>query len=130
MERRAFIEKMISVIALGSIFLVSGCQKEEKIPRPGNQDKLWQMATGQLKAEEPLELALRQGHPGPFSRRLDGQGRSFVQAPDGRWVKLIQIRRGRIKAIFTTETQRTQRKQIGMLEYQNRWNIGIMECWV
>jgi hypothetical protein len=57
MERRAFIEKIISAIALGVVFLVAGCKKGERIPRPGNQDKLWQMATGRLKVEEPLELA-------------------------------------------------------------------------
>jgi len=27
-------------------------------------------------------------------------------------------------------TQRPQSKQVGMLEYKNHWNIGIMECWV
>jgi hypothetical protein len=65
MERRAFIE-MISAIALGGIFLVAGCKKEETIPRAGNQDKLWQMATGQMKAEEPLELAYAKDTPALF----------------------------------------------------------------
>jgi hypothetical protein len=27
-------------------------------------------------------------------------------------------------------TRRPQSKQVGMLEYKNHWNIGIMECWV
>jgi hypothetical protein len=66
MERRVFIEKMISAIALGGIFLVAGCQKEEKIFRAGNQDKLWQMATGQLKAAEPVELAYAKDTPALF----------------------------------------------------------------
>jgi len=66
MERRAFLEKIISAVALGGIFLLAGCQKEEKIIRAGNQDKLWQMATGQLKAEEPLELAYAKDTPALF----------------------------------------------------------------
>jgi hypothetical protein len=66
MERRAFIEKIISAIALGGVFLVAGCKKEEKISRPGNQDKLWQMATGRMKVEEPLELAYAKDTPALF----------------------------------------------------------------
>ena len=66
MERRAFIEKMISAIALGGIALLAGCRKEEKIFRPGNQDKLWQLATGNSKAEEPLELAYAKDTPAFF----------------------------------------------------------------
>jgi hypothetical protein len=57
---------MISAIAFGSLFLVAGCQKEEKISRPGNQDKLWRMATGQLKVEESVELAYVKDTPALF----------------------------------------------------------------
>jgi hypothetical protein len=66
MERRAFIEKLLSAVALGSLFWAAGCQKEEKIVRPGNQDKLWQMATGQMKSEESVELAYAKDTPALF----------------------------------------------------------------
>lgn len=66
MERRAFIEKLLSALALGSLFLAAGCQKEERILRPGNQDKLWQMATGRLNSDEPLELAYAKDTPAFF----------------------------------------------------------------
>jgi len=83
MERRAFIEKMISAIALGGIFLVAGCQKEEKIPRAGNQDKLWQMATGQLKAEEPVELAYAKDTPALFRDASMGKADPSFKPPTG-----------------------------------------------
>ena len=58
MERRAFIEKLISGIALGGVFLLAGCQKrEDPAPRSGSQDPLWKLAQGQAKTDEPLELA-------------------------------------------------------------------------
>ena len=66
MERRAFIEKLLSAIALGGLFLAAGCQKEDKIVRPGNQDKLWRMATGLMKTEEPVELAYAKDTPALF----------------------------------------------------------------
>ncbi|NWF53490.1 MAG: hypothetical protein HXY45_01710 [Syntrophaceae bacterium] len=66
MERRAFIHKLLSALALGGLFLAAGCHKEEKIVRPGNQDKLWKMATGQVKAEESVELAYAKDTPALF----------------------------------------------------------------
>jgi hypothetical protein len=66
MERRAFIEKILSAVALGSLFLAAGCHREEKIVRPGNQDGLWQMATGQMKVEESVELAYAKDTPALF----------------------------------------------------------------
>jgi hypothetical protein len=56
MERRAFIEKLIAALAFGSVFLVAGCRKEEKISRGGNQEKLWSLAAARDRDEEPLEL--------------------------------------------------------------------------
>jgi len=50
-------------MALGGVFLLAGCQKKEGIPRSGSQDKLWRLASGQEKAEEPVELAYAKDTP-------------------------------------------------------------------
>jgi len=63
MERRAFIEKLLAALALGGVFLATGCKKEEKIPRPGNQDKLWDLIAGRGKTDETLELAYAKDTP-------------------------------------------------------------------
>ncbi len=63
MERRVFIEKLISVFTLGGLFLVGGCRKEEKMVRGGNQEKLWLMAAAKERGEEPLELPYAKDTP-------------------------------------------------------------------
>jgi hypothetical protein len=64
MERRVFIEKLITAIALGGVSLLAGCQKkEDRIPRSGSEDPLWKLAQGQAKVEEPLDLAYAKGTP-------------------------------------------------------------------
>ena len=63
MERRKFIERIGFVLALGSLLLVVGCGKKETSAAFGNQEKLWQMATGQGKLEEPVDLAYAKETP-------------------------------------------------------------------
>ena len=63
MERRRFIEGVLSVLAVGGLFLLTGCEKKEKPAGFGNQEKLWQIATGQGKLEEPVELAYSKNTP-------------------------------------------------------------------
>ena len=57
MERRTFLERLFSALALGGFLLLSGCAKSEKPAGFGNQGKLWQLVTGEAKIEEPIELA-------------------------------------------------------------------------
>ena len=58
MDRRAFLEKILAGLVLGVAFLAGGCaKKEEKIARFGNEEKLWNVAAGQIKPDEPLALA-------------------------------------------------------------------------
>jgi hypothetical protein len=57
MERRRFIEGLFSALAIGGLLLLEGCGKTEKSPKFGNEEKLWQMVTGERKLEEPVELA-------------------------------------------------------------------------
>ena len=56
MERRTLIKRIFSALLIGGILLFAGCAKKEKPVGFGNQEKLWQMATGQEKLEEPVEL--------------------------------------------------------------------------
>jgi len=63
MERRRFIEGLLSGLALGGLFLLGGCGKTEKPSAFGNQEKLWQLTTGQKKVEEPVELAYSKNTP-------------------------------------------------------------------
>jgi hypothetical protein len=63
MERRTLIEKFLSVLALGSLLFFVGCGKKEEPKGFGNQEKLWQLAIGQAKLEEPIELAYSKETP-------------------------------------------------------------------
>ncbi|MBM4349576.1 MAG: hypothetical protein FJ106_06765 [Deltaproteobacteria bacterium] len=66
MERRAFIGKWFSVLALGGILFAIGCDKKERPRGFGNQERLWQLAAGQGKPDEPLTLAYAKETPGLF----------------------------------------------------------------
>ena len=63
MERRRFLEGLFSALALGGLFFLGGCGKKEKPSGFGNQEELWQLTTGQKKAEEPVELAYSKNTP-------------------------------------------------------------------
>jgi len=60
MDRRRFIDRFFPFLALGSILLLGagGCEKyqHKEFKKFGNQEKLWQLAAGQEKLEEPVEL--------------------------------------------------------------------------
>jgi hypothetical protein len=56
MERRTFIERLLSGLALGGLFLLGGCAKKEQSSGHGNQEKLWNLVTGQEKGEQPIDL--------------------------------------------------------------------------
>ena len=64
MDRRAFIEKIFAALALGGVFMISGCQREQTNPgRLGNEEKLWKMAAAEGPSEAPLELAYAKNTP-------------------------------------------------------------------
>ena len=63
MERRRFIEVFFSALAIGSLLFLGGCGKTEKPSGFGNQEKLWELAVGQKKVEEPVELAYSKNTP-------------------------------------------------------------------
>ncbi len=63
MERRRFMAGLFSALALGGFFALVGCGKKEKAAGFGNQEKLWEMTTGQKKLEEPVELAYSKNTP-------------------------------------------------------------------
>jgi len=63
MERRTVIQGILSLMALGGMLLSAGCSKTETSPGFGNQDKLWQLTSGQAKAEEPIDPAYAKETP-------------------------------------------------------------------
>jgi hypothetical protein len=63
MERRTFIQRLFEVLALGGLFLLMGCKAKEKPAAFGNQEKLWQLVSGQQKIEEPIELTYSKKTP-------------------------------------------------------------------
>lgn len=67
MERRKFIERFFPFLALGGILLLGtgGCEKypQKHLKKFGNQEKLWQLAAGQEKFEEPVDLAYAKDTP-------------------------------------------------------------------
>jgi hypothetical protein len=66
-ERRKFIERFFPFLALGGILLLGagGCEKypQKQLKKFGNQEKLWQLAAGQEKLEEPVDLAYAKDTP-------------------------------------------------------------------
>ena len=63
MERRTFIQRLFEALALGGLFLLVGCGTKEKSAAFGNQEKLWNLVSGQQKIEESVELAYSKKTP-------------------------------------------------------------------
>lgn len=63
MERRTFLQRLFEALALGGLFLLVGCEAKEKPVAFGNQEKLWQLLSGQDKIEEPIELTYAKETP-------------------------------------------------------------------
>jgi hypothetical protein len=84
MERRRFIERLFSVLAIGGLLLLEGCEKKEKPKGFGNEEKLWQLATGQKKIEEPIDLAYAKETPALYRDASMGKADpSFVPKVTG-----------------------------------------------
>jgi len=84
MERRRFIERLFSAVVLGGLFFLGGCGKKEKPSGVGNQEKLWQLTTGQKKVEEPIELAYSKNTPALYRDASMGKADpSFVPKVTG-----------------------------------------------
>lgn len=84
MERRRFIEGLFSAMTIGGLLLLGGCGKAEKPSRFGNQGKLWEMASGQKKVEEPVELAYSKNTPALYRDASMGKADpSFVPKVGG-----------------------------------------------
>jgi hypothetical protein len=71
MDRRRFFERFFPFLALvgGAVLLgTGGCEKyqHKQFKKFGNQEKLWQLAAGEGKLEEPVELAYAKETPALF----------------------------------------------------------------
>jgi hypothetical protein len=55
MGRRIFFKRLFSILVIGGLLLLGGCGKKEEPAGFGNQERLWQLANGEVKAEEPVE---------------------------------------------------------------------------
>jgi hypothetical protein len=62
-ERRRFIEGLFSLLSMAGLLVLAGCGKSEKPLRFGNEEKLWQLAEGQGKLEEPIDLSYSKNTP-------------------------------------------------------------------
>jgi len=56
MDRRTLIQKFLSVLTLGSVFLLIACKRREKVKHFGNEGKLWDLASGRRKSAEAIEI--------------------------------------------------------------------------
>ncbi len=75
---------LLSVVAIGGLLLLGGCGKTEKPSRFGNEEKLWQLVTGQKKVEEPVELAYSKDTPALYRDASMGKADpSFVPQVSG-----------------------------------------------
>ena len=84
MERRQFIERLFSLLGMAGLLVLAGCGKDEKPVRFGNQEKLWQLAEGQGKLEEPIALSYSKNTPALFRDASMGKADpSFVPKVSG-----------------------------------------------
>ena len=84
MERRRFIEEFLMALTLTGLFLLTGCARKEKPAGFGNEERLWQMATGQGKLEEPVELTYAKKTPALYRDASMGKADpSFIPKVSG-----------------------------------------------
>ena len=63
MEKKIFFKRLFSILIIGGLLLLAGCGEKERPAGFGNQEKLWQLASGETKAEEPVEPAYAKKTP-------------------------------------------------------------------
>lgn len=51
------MQRLFEVLALSGLFFLIGCKTKEKPTTFRNQEKLWQLVSGDQKGEEPIELS-------------------------------------------------------------------------
>jgi len=66
MKKRRFIRGLFVALAIAGLLFIGGCGKTEKPAGSGNAEKLWQLAAGQGKIEEPLEPPYAKKTPAIF----------------------------------------------------------------
>jgi hypothetical protein len=76
--------RVFEAFTLGGLFLLIGCKAKEKPSAFGNQEKLWNLVSGQQKTEEPVELTYSKDTPAFFRDASMGKADpSFVPKVGG-----------------------------------------------
>jgi hypothetical protein len=84
MERRIFFKRLFSILVIGGLLLLGGCGEKEKPAGFGNQERLWELANGEVKAEEPVEPAYAKKTPAFYrDASLGKAGPNFVPKVSG-----------------------------------------------
>jgi hypothetical protein len=89
MKRRFFVkEVLLKWAGLGGLLLFAaignGCGRRKEPERFGNQERLWRIAAGEEKAEEPLEPAYAKKTPALYRDASMGKADpSFVPKVSG-----------------------------------------------
>ena len=69
---------------MGGILLLGGCKEREKVGGFGNEERLWDLASGDEKTEEPVEFAYARKTPALFRDASMGKADpSFVPKVSG-----------------------------------------------
>jgi hypothetical protein len=75
---------LFEALTLGGLFLLAGCKAKEKSAAFGNQEKLWNLVSGQQKMEESVELAYSKDTPALYRDASKGKADpSFVPKVGG-----------------------------------------------
>jgi hypothetical protein len=83
-KKRRFIEGFFVAVAIAGLLFIGSCGKTEKPKGSGNAEKLWQLAAGQGKIEEPLEPPYAKKTPALFRDASRGKADpSFVPKVSG-----------------------------------------------
>jgi hypothetical protein len=64
---------LFEALTLSGLFLLVGCKAKEKPAAFGNQEKLWNLVSGQQKIEESVELAYSKDTPALYRDASKGK---------------------------------------------------------
>ncbi len=66
MDRRTFLERFLPGLTVAGLLALAGCEKKERSAGFGNEDRLWRIASGEAKWDEPIVPAYAKDSPALF----------------------------------------------------------------